>query len=128
MMLLLFSPTPTGGVRTAVVPNNGGGLVDAAGNARPAYAVNGIALPRQAPTLPPVFLAQAGLTGTYAHELGHTFRLDHAPCPPLPGMPGTGETAPTRPAASTRGFRAGRTRLVSTCPRGRSSSPAAARS
>ena len=84
-----FSPTPTGGVRTALVPRNGGGLTDAAGNPIPMYALNGIASPRVG-GLPPTMIAQAMLTGTFAHEMGHCGGLGHAPCPPPPGIPGSG--------------------------------------
>jgi hypothetical protein len=79
MMLLLFQQTPVGGVRTAIVPNN------------PAYAINGVGNTRLAPTEPPGLICQAGLTGTYAHEFGHTCGLGHAPCPPPPGTPGTND-------------------------------------
>ena len=84
-----FSSTATGGVRTALVPRNGGGLTDGAGNPIPMYALNGIAAPRVG-GLPPTMIAQAGLTGTFAHELGHCAGLGHAPCPAPPGMPGSG--------------------------------------
>jgi hypothetical protein len=89
MMLLLFRSTPTGGVRTAIVPSNDGTRTDAAGNPIPKYALNGFGRTRSAPTLPPALICQAGLTGTYAHEFGHTCGLGHAPCPPPPGTPGT---------------------------------------
>jgi len=77
MMLLLGQGAPTGAVRTALVPNN------------PTYALNGVAQTRIAPTEPPALICRAGLTGTYAHEFGHTCGLWHAPCPPPPGTPGT---------------------------------------
>ena len=85
-----FSPTATGGVRTALVPRNGGGLTDAAGNSIPQYAMNGIASPRVG-GLPPTMIAQAMLPGTFAHEMGHCAGLGHAPCPPPPGTPGSGD-------------------------------------
>jgi hypothetical protein len=84
------SPTPVDGIRTALVPRNPGGLIDAAGNPIPPYRVNGIALPRDG-LLPPAMISQAGLTGTFAHEMGHTQGLGHAPCPAPPGTPGSGD-------------------------------------
>jgi hypothetical protein len=88
-MSFAFSRTPVGGLRTAVVPRNGGGLTDSAGNPIPQYALNGIASPRVG-GLAPTMICQAGLTGTFAHEMGHSGGLNHAPCPAPPGMPGSG--------------------------------------
>ena len=33
--------------------------------------------------MPPTFVAQAGKQATFAHEMGHSFGVHHAPCPPL---------------------------------------------
>jgi hypothetical protein len=95
----VFPSTPVGGIRTAMVPRNGGGLLDAAGNRIPPltdaagnpippYAVNGMGQARSA-GIAPGFICQAELAGTNPHEMGHTFALGHAPCPAPPGTPGT---------------------------------------
>jgi hypothetical protein len=89
-MIFVFPSTPVGGIRTAIVPRNNGLLTDAAGNPIPRYAVSGMASPRIG-GFAPVSISQARLTGTYAHEMGHTFGLGHAPCPPPPGTPGSGD-------------------------------------
>jgi len=62
----------TGAIRTGLVPLD-------PGNLRGPYAMNGMGFPRFGVTMP-ALLAQAGLRGTFAHELGHTFSLNHAPC------------------------------------------------
>jgi IPT/TIG domain len=56
-----------GAIRTAVVPRS------------LTYALNGMALPRIGAAMP-AFAAQAGVPGTFAHEMGHTLGLQHAPC------------------------------------------------
>lgn len=89
-MVFLFPSTPTGGVRAGLVPRNGGGLTDVDGNAIPPYAVNGMGSPRVG-GVAPAFVCQALLPGTFAHELGHSCGLNHAPCPALPGTPGSGD-------------------------------------
>ncbi len=62
----------TGAIRTGLVPQD-------PGNLRGPYALNGMAFPRFGLTMP-AMLAQAGLQGTFAHEMGHTFSVNHAPC------------------------------------------------
>jgi hypothetical protein len=49
------------------------------------YALNGIRRGGE-----PIFVARAGLQATFAHEMGHTFGIGHAPCP-APGDPGAPE-------------------------------------
>jgi hypothetical protein len=49
------------------------------GNLRGPYALNGMGFPRFGATMP-ALVAQAGLRGTFAHEMGHTFSVNHAPC------------------------------------------------
>lgn len=90
LMMFLFPSSPTGGVRCALVPANAGGLTRPDGTAAPPHAINGIATARRG-ALTPALMAQSGLTGTFAHEFGHSCGLGHAPCPPLPGTPGTGD-------------------------------------
>jgi len=62
----------TGAIRTGLVPRD-------PGNLRGPYALNGMGFPRVGLTMP-AMLAQAGLRGTFAHEMGHTFSVNHAPC------------------------------------------------
>lgn len=61
-----------GAIRTGLVPPD---------PATPAvsYALGGMGFPRFGATMP-ALLAQAGLAGTFAHELGHTLSINHAPC------------------------------------------------
>jgi hypothetical protein len=92
-LVFLFPSTPTGGIRTALVPRSDGTLIDAAGNTIPAYGVNGMASPRVG-AYAPTMICQAALPGTFAHEMGHTMGLGHAPCPAPPGMPGGGCMTP----------------------------------
>jgi hypothetical protein len=82
-MTFLFPTTPVGGIRTGLVPSD------------PRYALNGIATPRIAVSIPSQ-LSQAALQGTFAHEMGHTFGLNHANCC-LP----SGEVPDSRLPAST---------------------------
>jgi hypothetical protein len=72
--VFLFPTQDVGGLRTALVPMDS------------RYALNGIGTTRKFLSLPAV-AAQAGLPATLAHEYGHAFGLDHAPCP-APGTPG----------------------------------------
>jgi len=79
-MIFFFPTSPVGGIRTAIVPNNF------------TYALNGIAMPRFAVTIP-AFVARATLPATFAHEMDHTLGVNHAPCgsppPPIdPRLPG----------------------------------------
>jgi hypothetical protein len=90
IMVFLFPSTPTGGVRAALVPRDDGTLTDAAGNPIQPYAVNGMGSPRVG-GVAPAFVCQAGLPGTFAHEMGHSCGLNHAPCPAPPGTPGSGD-------------------------------------
>jgi hypothetical protein len=89
-ILFLFSSSAVGGIRTALLPHNDGTLKDGAGNPIPAYAINGYGISR-AGALAPAFLCQAFVGSSFAHELGHTFAIGHAPCPAPPGTPGSGD-------------------------------------
>jgi hypothetical protein len=97
-IIFLFPSTAVGGIRTAMLPRNdniltdaaGKPITDATGKLIPQYAMNGVAKSR-AGALAPTFICQASLPGTFAHELGHTCAVDHAPCPAPPGTPGTGD-------------------------------------
>ena len=77
-MGLVISGAAPGGIRTAVVPRR---PPPPSAGGPPGYAVNGIGYPRALLTVPS-FVAQVGVTGTFAHEMGHTFGVWHAPCPP----------------------------------------------
>jgi hypothetical protein len=106
-MIFIFPSTPVGGIRTGLVPND------------PRYAVNGMATPRVAVSVP-AQLSRAGLQGTFAHEMGHTFGLYHANCclpageAPDPTLPAStddvGMNVPTRTVIP-----AGRGELMSYC-------------
>jgi hypothetical protein len=61
----------TGAIRTGLVPLD-------PGNLRGPYALNGMGFPRFGVTMP-ALLSQAGLRGTFAHEMGHTLSINHAP-------------------------------------------------
>jgi hypothetical protein len=67
----------TGAIRTGLVPSDPGTLTLFGMPAN--YALNGMACPRFGATMP-ALVAQAGLEGTFAHEMGHTFSVNHAPC------------------------------------------------
>jgi IPT/TIG domain len=84
-IVFIFPSQPVGGIRSAIVPNNG------------AYALNGIALARFGLTAP-AMVSRATLGATYAHEMCHLAAVDHAPCgspgPPIdPRLPGRTEDA-----------------------------------
>lgn len=66
-----------GAIRTAVVPRDPGTLMFAGSPAR--YSLNGIGSPRIG-ALMPGLVAQVGVPGTFAHEMGHSCGLRHAPC------------------------------------------------
>jgi hypothetical protein len=78
-MIFLFPTTPVGGIRTALVPNDG------------RYAdLNGLGAPRILVSVP-AFISRAPtatgnglepLASTFAHEMGHAFGIFHALCPP----------------------------------------------
>jgi hypothetical protein len=67
--VFLFPTQDVGGLRTALVPNHED------------YAYNGIGMWRIGPSNP-ASASRAGLPATLAHELGHTYALGHASCPP----------------------------------------------
>ena len=66
-MAFLFSSTPVGGVRMAIVSDD------------PAYPWWGMALPRGGAAAP-AFLVRAAYVDTCTHELGHAAGLWHANC------------------------------------------------
>jgi hypothetical protein len=65
--IFLFPSTPVGGIRSGITPSD------------PAYVWAGMALPRIGPTAPS-FVCQMADTDTCAHELGHTYGLQHVNC------------------------------------------------
>jgi hypothetical protein len=78
-LIFVFPQSPVGGIRAGLVPTSA------------TYAVNGMAVPRVAVSIP-AMLAQNGLLGTFAHEMGHAIGLGHAACPPP--CPGGNATPP----------------------------------
>jgi hypothetical protein len=63
----IWTAPQASGIRCALVPNSG------------AYPWGGMALPRIVLTAPSL-INQAGLTGTFAHELAHAYGLMHVNC------------------------------------------------
>jgi hypothetical protein len=92
--VFLFPTQDVGGLRTALVPNT----VNEPSDRR--YAYGGIATWRIGPSNP-ASASQAGLGTTVAHELGHTFALGHASCPP-PGTDGAPGQLDSRLPATLR--------------------------
>lgn len=98
---------PRGGVRCGVVPND------------PSYALNGIGTANYFLNVPS-FVARVGLQGTFAHEMGHAFGLNHAPCcippgeAPDPRLPGVTDDTGMDVASHTV-IPAGRGEIMSYC-------------
>lgn len=63
-MVFLFPQTPVSGLRAATVPNNS------------AYPWGGMAWPRVVLTVP-TLICQAGQPSAFAHELSHTYGINH---------------------------------------------------